>query len=133
MIYLILLAEGLFAQYANATLYKILDFLTEDDWNKRKLALNVIYTLIFYCKEEIMPLKEHIINFLIFLKADKVKEVREVFLLKLQIFNQNQPLKKKIEKEKSIRVIINKNKINKNIFNKEKKENKEINKNPKKS
>ena len=133
MIYLILLAEGLFAQYANATLYKILDFLTEDDWNKRKLALNVIYTLIFYCKEEIMPLKEHIINFLIFLKADKVKEVREVFLLKLQIFNQNQPVKKKIEKEKSIRVIINKNKINKNIFNRGKKENKEISKNPKKS
>ena len=121
MIYLILGAEGLFAQYANATLYKILDFLTEDDWNKRKLALNVIYTLIFYCKEEIMPLKEHIINFLIFLKDDKVKEVREVFLLKLQIFNQNQPVKKKIEKEKSIRVIINKNKINKNTFNGEKK------------
>ena len=121
MIYLILLAEGLFAQYANATLYKILDFLTEDDWNKRKLALNVIYTLIFYCKDEIMPLKEHIINFLIFLKDDKVKEVREVFLLKLQIFNQNQPVKKKIEKEKSIRVIINKNKINKNTFNGEKK------------
>ena len=133
MIYLILGAEGLFAQYANATLYKILDFLTEDDWNKRKLALNVIYTLIFYCKEEIMPLKEHIINVLIFLKADKVKEVREVFLLKLQIFNQNQPVKKKIEKEKSIRVIINKNKINKNIFNRGKKENKEISKNPKKS
>ena len=121
MIYLILGAEGLFAQYANATLYKILDFLTEDDWNKRKLALNVIYTLIFYCKDEIMPLKEHIINFLRVLKTDKVKEVREVCLLILQIFNENEPVKKKIEKEKSIGSIINKNKINKNTFNGEKK------------
>ena len=121
LISLILGAEGLFAKYANATLYKVLDFLTEDDWNKRKLALNVIYTLIFYCKDEIMPLKEHIINFLRVLKTDKVKEVREVCLLILQIFNENEPVKKKIEKEKSIGSIINKNKINKNTFNGEKK------------
>ena len=131
LISLILGAEGLFAQYANATLYKVLDFLTEDDWNKRKLALNVIYTLIFYCKDEIMPLKEHIINFLRVLKTDKVKEVREVCLLILQIFNENEPVKKKIEKEKSIGSIINKNKINKNTFNGGKKENKEISQNPK--
>ena len=131
LISLILGAEGLFAQYANATLYKVLDFLTEDDWNKRKLALNVIYTLIFYCKDEIMPLKEHIINFLRVLKTDKVKEVREVCLLILQIFNENEPVKKKNEKEKSIGSIINKNKINKNTFNGGKKENKEISQNPK--
>ena len=131
LISLILGAEGLFAQYANATLYKVLDFLTEDDWNKRKLALNVIYTLIFYCKDEIMPLKEHIINFLRVLKTDKVKEVREVCLLILQIFNENEPVKKKIEKEKSIGAIINKNKINKNTFNGGKKENKEISQIPK--
>ncbi len=131
LISLILGAEGLFAQYANATLYKVLDFLTEDDWNKRKLALNVIYTLIFYCKDEIMPLKEHIINFLRVLKTDKVKEVREVCLLILQIFNENEPVKKKIEKEKSIGSIINKNKINKNTFNGGKKENKEISQNTK--
>jgi len=114
LISLILGAEGLFTQYANDTLYKVLDFLTEDDWNKRKLALNVIYTLIFYCKDEVMPLKDHIINFLRVLKTDKVKEVREVCLLILQIFNENEPTKKKIEKEKSISAIINKDKIGKN-------------------
>ena len=114
LISLILGAEGLFTQYANATLYKVLDFLTEDDWNKRKLALNVIYTLIFYCKDEVLPLKDHIINFLRVLKTDKVKEVREVCLLILQIFNENEPTKKKIEKEKSIGAIINKDKKGKN-------------------
>ena len=123
LISLILGAEGLFSQYANATLYKVLDFLTEDDWNKRKLALNVIYTLIFYCKDEIMPLKDHIINFLRVLKTDKVKEVREVCLLILQIFNENEPVKKKNEKEKSIGSIINKKQVSKNNFYVEKKEN----------
>ena len=48
LISLILGAENLFIPYANTTLYKVLDFLSEDDSNKKKLALNVIYTLIFY-------------------------------------------------------------------------------------
>ena len=78
LISLILGAESLFCPYAKITLYKILDFLTDKDWLKRKLALNVIYTLIFYCKDEILPLKEHIINFLHVLKSDKIAEVREV-------------------------------------------------------
>ena len=98
LISLILGTENLFCPYANVTLYKVLDFLTDNDWLKRKLALNVIYTLIFYCKDEILPLKEHIINFLKVLKTDKVKEVREVCLLILQIFSQNETNKeKKIE------------------------------------
>ena len=90
LISLILGTENLFSPYANVTLYKILDFLTDNDWLKRKLALNVIYTLIFYCKEEIFPLKDHIINFLRVLKTDKVREVREVCLLILQIFSENE-------------------------------------------
>ena len=105
LISLILGAENLFIPYANTTLYKVLDFLSEDDSNKKKLALNVIYTLIFYCKEEIIPLKDHIVNFLRVLKTDKVKEIREVCLLILQILNENEPKKK--EKEKSIGAIIN--------------------------
>ena len=85
LISLILGAESLFNQYAKITLYKILDFLTDPDWLKRKLALNVIYTLIFYCKDEILPLKAHIINFLNVLKTDKIKEVRDVSLTILQM------------------------------------------------
>ena len=126
LISLILGAENLFLPYANTTLYKVLDFLSDDDNNKKKLALNVIYTLIFYCKDEILPLKDHIINFLRVLKTDKVKEIREVCLLILQIFSENEPKKKEKEKEnkeKSIGAIINiKNKNNIN-------DNKNINKN----
>ena len=127
LISLILGAENLFMPFANTTLYKVLDFLSEEDSNKRKLALNVIYTLIFYCKEEILPLKDHIVNFLKVLKTDKVKEVREVCLLILQIFSENEPKKK--EKEKSIGAIINtKNKGNKNNLGKKENENKSKNK-----
>ena len=93
LISLILGAERLFCPYANMTLYKILDFLTDEDWQKRKLALNVIYTMIFYCKEEIMPLKEHIVNFLNVLKNDNIKEVREVSILILQIFDDSRSKK----------------------------------------
>ena len=92
LISLILGAESLFCPFANMTLYKILDFLTDKDWLKRKLALNVIYTMIFYCKDEILPLKEHIINFLNVLKNDKIKEVRDVSILILQMFDDNKSI-----------------------------------------
>ena len=48
LICLILGSKNLVSQFANVTLYKILDFLTDNDWLKRKLILNIIYTLIFY-------------------------------------------------------------------------------------
>ena len=101
LISLILGAENLFSPYAHNTLYKVLDFLADTDWFKRKLALNVIYTLIFYCKEEILPLKEHIISFLRALKTDKVKEVREVCLLILKIFSENEQKNKDNTKDKN--------------------------------
>ena len=120
LISLILGAENLFTPYANTTLYKVLDFLADVDWLKRKLALNVIYTLIFYCKEEILPLKEHIISFLRTLKSDKVKEVREVCLLILKIFSENEPKTNK-DKYKVNSLILNKKKIAKNKNNKKEK------------
>ena len=110
LISLILGAENLFTPYAHNTLYKVLDFLADTDWLKRKLALNVIYTLIFYCKEEILPLREHIISFLRALKTDKVKEVREVCLLILKIFSENEP-KTKDPKAKSSSLKNDKKKI----------------------
>ena len=103
LISLILGAESLFCPFANMTLYKILDFLTDKDWLKRKLSLNVIYTMIFYCKEEIIPLKEHIINFLTVLKNDKIKEVKDVSVLILQM----------LEDDKSIKTISSGNNISK--------------------
>ena len=71
LISLILGAENLFTPYAHNTLYKVLDFLADTDWLKRKLAL-----LLF-------------------------KEVREVCLLILKIFSENEPKTKENTKEKN--------------------------------
>ena len=55
---------------------------------KRKLSLNVVYTLTFYCLEEIFPLKDYIIEFLNVLKNDSVKEVKEVCLQTLKFLEE---------------------------------------------
>ena len=130
LISLILGAENLFAPYAHSSLYKVLGFLADTDWLKRKLALNVIYSLIFYCKEKILPLKEHIISFLRTLKTDKVKEVREVCLLILKIFSENEQ-KTKDPKNKSTNFKSNKN--NGSSKSKLIKPNNNVNKNKEKS
>jgi len=130
LISLILGAENLFAPYAHSSLYKVLDFLADTDWLKRKLALNVIYTLIFYCKEEILPLKEHIISFLRTLKTDKVKEVREVCLLILKIFSENE---QKNTDQKNKRTNFKSNKNNGSSKSKLIKPNNNVNKNKEKS
>ncbi|MCQ2819490.1 MAG: hypothetical protein MJ252_19680 [archaeon] len=90
IISLIFTAEKLYKPYANVTLFKILDFLTDTDWMKRKLALNIVYTLSYYCKEEILHLKSHIVEFLNILKNDKVSEVREVCLQTLNFLEDSQ-------------------------------------------
>ena len=132
LISLILGAENLFTPYAHNTLYKVLDFLADTDWLKRKLALNVIYTLIFYCKDEILPLKEHIIGFLRTLKTDKVKEVREVCLLILKIFSENEPKNKENTKDKNKSNFSSINNSKKKFGNKVNSDNKNTIKNNKK-
>ena len=115
LISLILGAEKIFVPYAKIVFNKIIEFLTSDDWIQRKLALNIIYTLLYYCKEEMTSLKENILNILIILKKDKTKEVRDVCLLIEQLYeNENiTPINNKaISNNKNIN---NKNKLNKNI------------------
>ena len=81
---LIFISEKKFKPYANICLFRVLDYLTDIDWMKRKLAINIVYTLVFYCKEEIMAVKEDIVEFLYRLKEDSVPEVREVCLRTLK-------------------------------------------------
>ena len=117
---LIFTSENKFRPYANICLFRVLDYLTDDDWMKRKLAINIVYTLIFYCKDEIMAVKENIVEFLDTLKEDSVEEVREVCIQTLKFIEENEKLdsdKKEKEKEKEIeKDITNDNKnININI------------------
>ena len=87
---LIFTAETKFKPYAHVCLFKVLDFLTDNEWMKRKLAINIVYTLIFYCKEEIMGVKDNIVEFLNTLKEDPVEEVREVCIQTLKFIEENE-------------------------------------------
>ena len=78
-----------FKPYANVCLFRILDNLTDSDWMKRKLAINIVYTLVFYCKKEMMAVKENIIEFLNILKEDEVAEVREVCMQTLKFIEES--------------------------------------------
>lgn len=78
LISLIVACEENFSFLASKTLYKVLDFLSDEDWIKRKLGLNVIYTLGTFCMQDILELNNHIISFIKVLKNDKYKEVREI-------------------------------------------------------
>ena len=89
IISLIFSAEAKFKPYANTLLFRIIDYLTDIDWMKRKLAINIVYTLVFYCKDEVMAVKENIHEFLNSLKDDPNEEVREVCLQTLKLLGED--------------------------------------------
>ena len=96
----IFILENKFEPYANECLFRILDYLTDKDWMKRKLSINIIYTLIFYCKKEIANVKHNIIEFLEIVKNDNVSEVRDICLKTLELIEDEEQKKIKEEKDR---------------------------------
>jgi hypothetical protein len=112
---LIFTAEKNFKPYANLCLFKVLDYLTDEEWMKRKLAVNIVYTLAFYCQEEILSVKDNIMDFLTALKNDPNKEVREICEQTLDYFEKIDPNKDESEDFKSVDIKIKpKSNINRN-------------------
>ncbi len=85
LISLIFACEDSFSPMAGKTLNIALDFLSDEDWLKRKLSLNIIYALSNYCLKDIELIKDQIINCLKVLKNDKSKEVREIAIQTLNL------------------------------------------------
>jgi hypothetical protein len=111
---LIFAAEIDFKPYASICIFKILDFLMNPDWVKRKTSLDIIYALSNFCKEEISPLKSHIIDFLKPLKSDSVKQVREVCLVTLNYLNEkDKTFLSEVKSSKDYMNLENKNILNK--------------------
>ena len=106
-----------FSPHANVCLFRILDYLTDSDWMKRKLTINIVYTLVYYCREQIVDVKENIIEFLNVIKKDDVEEVREMCLQTLKFIEESYPKTDKTPKEKNFdkEVKINNNQL-KNII-----------------
>lgn len=73
-----------FNRYAIGTLYKVLDFLTESNVDIRREALDVIYLLVFHYKNDIEPLKKHIIEFLKALSRDNDDDIKNKCLVILK-------------------------------------------------
>ena len=88
LISLIFACEQSFASLAHKTLHRILDFLNDENYMNRKLGLNVVFSLGYFCMNEISPLKDHILEFIKVLKNDKVKEVREIAVQIINLFKE---------------------------------------------
>ena len=110
LISLIFITEKKFMPYSNICLFRVLDYLTDDQWIMRKLSINIVYTLVFFCKEEIMLVKDNIIEFLNILKEDPIEEIKEVCLQTLKLLEEK-PIENNL-KDKS-------NGINYNVKNSE--------------
>ena len=116
-----------FKPYAETILSKILDYLTDEEWMKRKLAINIIFTLTFYCKEEVLAVKDNFIDFLTALKDDPVNEVKEKCLQTLDFIEDSDPNKVEEEENKEEEQD-NKNSAKKNKNNKNKTQKKKVGK-----
>ena len=115
---LIFTAGKNFKPYVTLCLFKVLDYLTDEEWMKRKLAINIVYSLIFYCKEEILSVKDNFVEFLYVLQKDPVKEVREVCVRTLNYIDEVYPKKENSKDFKTINLLFNKRLNNKYHRNK---------------
>ena len=76
---LIFCSETQYIPFAKYTAKKIIDLCIHPEWIIRKFALNIICTLMYYCKEEIYPLKNIIMKKLNYLKNEKSQEIKELY------------------------------------------------------
>ena len=75
---LVFCSEEKYIPYSITTLNIIIKFITDPEWLIRKFALNIIYTMLYYCKKEILEKKEFIIENLNLLKNETNIEVKEI-------------------------------------------------------
>ena len=78
-----------FKQFANITMYKILDFLQDNENDLRKEALNILYLLIFHCPKDISSLKNQLIDFISVLQEEKDEFIQNKCNQILTLLNDN--------------------------------------------
>ena len=75
---IILKTKNDFKKFANVALYQALEYLTDNNSYLQIESLNVIKNLIIYCDNELIPLKNNIIEFLNVLKNDDNIEIKSI-------------------------------------------------------
>lgn len=117
---LIFCSETQFIPFAKCTIKKIIDLCIDQEWIIKKFALNILCTLMYYCQEEVLSLKDIIMNKLNFLKEENSPEIKEIFdqintyfLETDKIKNENKLLEMNYLKTKEIysKVNVNKGKL----------------------
>ena len=78
-----------FKQFANITMYKILDFLQDNENELRKEALNILYLLIFHCPKDISSLKNQLIDFISVLQEENDEFIQNKCNQILKLLNDN--------------------------------------------
>ena len=78
-----------FKIYCNLCLFTILDYLIDDNATIRKISLDIIFSLTKYCRNEILTVKDNIIEFLNILKNDNDSKVKETCLQTLNFIGEN--------------------------------------------
>ena len=126
LISLIFMTEQKFRLYANICLFRVLDYLTDNQWIMRKLSINIVYTLVFFCREEILPVKNNIIDFLNILKDDPIDEIKEVCLQTLKLLDNEEGNKDDLKINGKENINNSKNSEDKIIVKKEEKINDDL-------
>ena len=75
---LVFSSEEKYVPYSTMTLNIIIQFINDQEWLIRKFALNIIYTMLYYCKKEIIEKKDFIIQNLKSLANETNIEVKEI-------------------------------------------------------
>ena len=114
---LILISENNFEQFAAVALYKILDYLNDENDNNKIITLDIIKNLLIYCENSITPLKEQIKNFLKVIENSQNEKIEEEYQNILKLLGIN------IEKKKITQSLLS----NDSIIRDEKKYNTNLN------
>ena len=75
---LIFCSEEKYLPYAQNTIDEVIIFINSREWLIRKFSLNIIYTMLFYFKNEIMKKKDYILEKFKVLKNEQNEEIKDM-------------------------------------------------------
>ena len=90
---LIFCSEEKYLPYAKDTVDIIIKFINNKEWLMKKFSLNIIYTMLFYYKNEIKEKKELIFENLKKLKNEKNKEIKDMIEQIYLLLNEEEDFK----------------------------------------
>ncbi|CDW90612.1 microtubule-associated protein tortifolia1-like [Stylonychia lemnae] len=101
LISLILAVENEFSNQCADFLPQLLECMTNSDWQVRKMAIDVIYTMAAILRDALVPFKNDILEVLNHSRSDKIKPVREATLEAMQAVKEIQTGQQQVKSEET--------------------------------